>query len=97
MTRKQRSGEHHFKKSLKRGLIKKFGGCHICGTRGDLTYNPLKTHHIIPVRDGGLTVAENCMILCRNCHTKIHAIIDNEPVDTWEAYNRLIAERGKEV
>ena len=89
MTRKTRSGIHHFKKSLKKRLIRRFGGCQVCTTSGDLVYNPLKTHHIVPVRDGGLTVLENCMILCRDCHTALHSIIDNNPVDTWAAYQQL--------
>ena len=92
MTRKKRAATNHFKKSAKRRLVRRFGGCQICSSSGDLTYNPLKTHHVIPVRDGGETVLENCMILCRDCHTALHKIIDNNPVDTWAAYRQLKGE-----
>jgi len=32
----------------------------------------LETHHIVFYRDGGQTVPENLLIICRSCHANVH-------------------------
>lgn len=70
-----RNKKNKFKKLLKKQLIEKIGGqCQVCGTPG--TTLTLKTHHIVPVRCGGQTVKENCLITCHACESAIHSRID---------------------
>ena len=45
--------------------------CQICGTVGSKD-NPLTVHHIVYKRLGGSNTPENCILLCWNCHKKIH-------------------------
>lgn len=41
--------------------------CMNCGSTKDLQY-----HHIVPVIYGGNDVPTNIMVLCGNCHSKVH-------------------------
>ena len=41
--------------------------CRQCGTSSNLT-----VHHIIPKAHGGPNTPENCILLCRNCHKRLH-------------------------
>lgn len=69
----KRSGAHRFSKTMKRKALKRAGGCcTVCHTKGDLKWNPLEPHHIVPVSQGGETTMENLQIVCRECHVKIH-------------------------
>jgi len=41
--------------------------CKVCGSD-----KQLQVHHIIPVSLGGKNNIENLMVVCNNCHLKIH-------------------------
>src|SRR6056297_2831535 len=67
-----------FKKSLKNKLYKKTKGCVACGggTMGypTQTHPPIELHHIIPrLYEGGDNSSSNALIVCRDCHVKIHS------------------------
>ena len=67
-----RDRENKFSKSLKKkALMAKGSVCGICGC--NLTMITADPHHIIPVSSGGLTVRENCLIVCRPCHIGLHS------------------------
>lgn len=56
-----------FDKKQKREAYERQGGiCVHCGKRFEL--EEMDADHIIPWREGGTTVAENCQMLCRNCN-----------------------------
>lgn len=64
-----------FPKSLKRKLIKKYGGCVGCGQIYESTsrHTPaMELHHIIPRSCGGDTAEDNALIVCRDCHVDVH-------------------------
>lgn len=66
-----RPAEHRFPKTLKRKMLRASGGlCSICLQALDMT--TASPHHIVPVSEGGITTRENCQILCRPCHTRLH-------------------------
>lgn len=66
-----RAAEHRFSKTLKKKMLRAAGDlCSICGTALDMS--TAEPHHIIPVSAGGATTRENCQILCRPCHTRLH-------------------------
>lgn len=51
-------------------LFKELGRkCQICGFDGYL-----EIHHYIPVSEGGLTRADNLLILCEVCHSVLHGV-----------------------
>lgn len=37
---------------------------------------PLDAHHLVPVAQGGETVPQNLIALCRECHATIHPWLD---------------------
>ena len=45
--------------------------CAICGNDGE------EIHHIIPKSEGGNDTADNLVLLCHECHRKIH---EHEPI-----------------
>ena len=45
--------------------------CQMCGTAGTKA-NPLTVHHKIPRAYGGSNSADNCILLCQNCHRRLH-------------------------
>jgi len=45
--------------------------CQYCGTKGGKG-NKLTVHHIKPRCQGGLSVPENCILLCTKCHRELH-------------------------
>jgi len=66
-----RGKEHRFPKSVKRRLLAQADGkCSVC--KRPLTMQTAEPHHIIPVCEGGDTVAANGIIVCRDCHVAIH-------------------------
>ena len=66
-----RSIENKFPKSLKKKALKQAGfSCSICGCT--LNMATAEPHHIVPVCQGGQTIADNLQIVCRPCHVKIH-------------------------
>ena len=44
------------------------GICALCGKHFEL--DEMEADHITPWRDGGLTIAENCQMLCRECNRR---------------------------
>ncbi len=53
---------------LRRRILARDGyRCKCCGAKKKLT-----VHHIIWLRYGGRTIAENLMTLCENCHSLVH-------------------------
>ncbi len=63
--------------------------CARCATRQDLT-----RHHVIPRRDGGSDRPDNIQVLCRKCHTALHA---TEFVRPLPRVPRMPKERFKEL
>lgn len=51
----------------KRRKLKKGNSCHFCGTVDNLTL-----HHLIRRNVGGATEDDNLLVVCRDCHDKIH-------------------------
>lgn len=71
-------------KSLKKSLFKKIGGCQNCG-QGNIggssrDNNTLEVHHYIPRNTGGNDSITNSVLLCRNCHAKVHNNIIKSPL-----------------
>jgi 5-methylcytosine-specific restriction endonuclease McrA len=65
-----------FPKTVKKMLIKKYGGCVACGEKiiGGSRHTPvLEVHHIIPREHGGDESKENGVLFCRKCHVEVHA------------------------
>ena len=58
------------------------GCCEVCGKQED---HKLHAHHKLPRRYHDDTIA-NCIVVCRNCHTKIH---DNP---TWAKRNGFMVQ-----
>ena len=62
-------------KSLRKKLMR-IGSCTACGegTIGPTSRhgNPLEVHHIVPRNYGGTDTIDNALLVCKNCHTKIH-------------------------
>lgn len=54
--------------SMKRALTKELGKiCQNCYKKGSVML-----HHIIPINQGGITIRENCTLLCIDCHKEEH-------------------------
>ena len=45
------------------------GRCRYCDCQ-ETHYDKMEFHHVIPVRFGGLSNYENCLMLCQKCHKK---------------------------
>ena len=69
----------YFPKSLKKRLFNKNGcTCKVCGqktTQMDKDMH-LEVHHIFPFHLGGQGVRENGLVLCKQCHLKLHQLTD---------------------
>ena len=65
-----------FPKKLKKKLYKRNKGCMACGGGSLETTSrygsPIELHHIIPRELGGNNSSNNALIICRDCHSKIH-------------------------
>ena len=58
-----------FDKKQKREAYERQGGiCPICGKHFEL--EEMEGDHITPWKDGGITTAENCQMLCRECNRR---------------------------
>jgi 5-methylcytosine-specific restriction endonuclease McrA len=71
------------------------GKCRICG---ETNYVTLQAHRINAGEYGGKYSKENCVSLCANCHTKIHAkqmIIDRYYTSSSGKKLRIV-ENGEE-
>jgi len=53
--------------STKRKRLKDGKSCHFCKSTGSLTL-----HHLIRREVGGATETENLLVVCRDCHDKVH-------------------------
>lgn len=72
--RSTRNGKNYWAKGSKYEQIAKFQNwkCPMCG---DSLFNgePIETHHILPVAEGGTDDSENLMHLHRACHKQVHS------------------------
>ena len=48
--------------------------CELCG-EPETRLLTLQIHHIRPISDGGDNNPKNLMVLCPNCHCKVHNMI----------------------
>lgn len=71
LKRLRRSLDHSSWPRQSRRFRAEAGECEVCGAESES--EPLHTHHIIPIRYGGLNEAWNLMALCRDCHTTAEA------------------------
>ena len=55
--------ETYARRNFKPILLKKYGGCQMCSEHS----GPLEVHHIRYTER-----IEDCLLLCRDCHKKIH-------------------------
>lgn len=47
--------------------------CQLCGIRREeLETGQLECHHLVPIRDGGLDIRTNVLVVCSVCHRAIH-------------------------
>lgn len=47
--------------------------CQICGAQGKMGKSSfVHAHHLEPLAEGGVDIGENILILCPNCHARIH-------------------------
>lgn len=47
--------------------------CQLCGVRREeLEIGQLECHHLVPIRDGGLDIRVNIIVVCSTCHRMIH-------------------------
>ncbi|MCY4293756.1 MAG: HNH endonuclease signature motif containing protein, partial [Acidimicrobiaceae bacterium] len=51
-----------------RALLATYGGCFHCGAPAGMC----QAHHITPYSQGGATSLDNLIMVCWNCHHKIH-------------------------
>ncbi|HUV80206.1 MAG TPA: tetratricopeptide repeat protein [Candidatus Bathyarchaeia archaeon] len=51
-------------------LVEAMHRCCLCPQHEDIT----EIHHVVPIREGGPSTKENLMVVCPNCHAKIHRI-----------------------
>lgn len=56
---------------VKKVRKQKEGECFFCGATTNL-----QDHHIIPKCIGGKDLEDNKVLLCDNCHKKVHQLID---------------------
>jgi len=64
-----------YKKSIKKTLYRKLGGCQHCGKglMGGSRHDPiLEVHHYLPRSKGGSEGLHNAVLLCRPCHVAVH-------------------------
>ena len=52
-------------------LCRKYPNCQMCGYKFK-DYKDAEYHHVARHADGGVSQADNIMVLCKNCHHKIH-------------------------
>ena len=52
-------------------LCRKYPNCQMCGYKFK-DYKDAEYHHVERHADGGVSQADNIMVLCKNCHHKIH-------------------------
>lgn len=68
----------------KRLLIYAKGLCELCKHNApfEMDGEPyLELHQLTSMSDGGLPVPENTVLLCPNCHTKIHQLKDSKDLE----------------
>ena len=65
------------------------GCCQLCGQKApfdDQNGDPyLECHHIDWLSKGGMDSAENCVVLCPNCHRRMHILNDPTDINTLKA------------
>ncbi len=62
-------------KTIKKKLFNIFGGCQICGQGtigGSRQSKVLEVHHYNSRSTGGTETLNNSVLLCRDCHSKVH-------------------------
>ena len=66
-----------YTKAAKKRLLRRAGyACQACGggtVGGSRHAARLEIHHYTPRSSGGLTAAENAVVLCLSCHVRVHA------------------------
>ena len=65
--------------------------CCICPDHEDIT----EIHHILEVSDGGIGIYRNLIIVCPNCHAKIHREIGKYSPNQLKMYKEKWLERCK--
>jgi len=51
-------------------------------------FDSLEKHHLIHFSEGGEHTADNLLLVCANCHSKIHRHLDRYPVETLQERKR---------
>lgn len=68
------------------------GHCQLCG--GNAPFNDqngdpyLECHHIDWISKGGMDSVDNCVVLCPNCHKKMHVVNDQNDINVLRAVVR---------
>lgn len=71
---------HKRNKTIDKQLVKKVAGkCRLCG---DTSYSVLDVHRILPGSEHGKYTEANTVVLCANCHRKVH-IEKTIEIDRW--------------
>lgn len=59
--------------------------CRMCFESGESVN--LQVHHIVPVSDGGNDDKTNLILLCHNCHNKVHKNGYDKYINTFTKYS----------
>lgn len=65
---------------IKKRKLKEAPFCFVCQSGFRPT---LELHHIIPVKYGGNDTYENTVLLCPNCHAKLHYILSHKCIEDF--------------
>lgn len=79
------------KQALLRELVVRFQALVCPGCRRPHTADTLTKHHIQPRAEGGPTVIDNLVLLCRPCHTNYHRGYG----ETVRAVRKFVRPRGR--
>jgi len=71
------------------------GKCELCKAEPNIVKKDgspyLEVHHVIPLSKGGNDVYENIVVLCPNCHKRVH--ISNEPEEIQNNLREILRQR----
>lgn len=94
--RRSRTRYHHGWARIRQRYLLRHPFCEMCRSQGCLT-PATEVHHVLPLDHGGTNDSKNLMALCKPCHSRITAQMDDRWHQKRRAYHYWSREGGLQI